>query len=160
MILKRIVIFRLLFYSSMILIVGTFLEANKSQDNELSVTPSHFMMHSTLAGQRFKLSGVIKHGSIAVKKGTLENKFIMTDFKNDIIVLFKGPLPPTFREGDMATVGGFLADVNNPSNFIATSVQANHEIQPDRWVGETNLDRVISINMIEPETDFEYTKMK
>jgi cytochrome c-type biogenesis protein CcmE len=85
-------------------------------------------MHSTLPGQRFKLSGVIKHGSIAVKKGTLENKFIMTDFKNDIIVLFKGPLPSTFREGDMASVGGFLADHKNPTNFIATSVAANHEI--------------------------------
>ena len=118
------------------------------------------MMHSTLAGQRFKLSGVIKHGSIAVKKGTLENKFVMTDFKNDITVLFKGPLPSTFREGDMATVGGFLVDPKNPTNFIATSVAANHEIQPDRWIGETNLDRVVSMNMVEPTTDFEYSKMK
>ena len=81
-----------------------------------------------MPGQRFKLSGVIKHGSIAVKKGTLDNKFIMTDFKNDIIVLFKGSLPPTFREGDMASVGGFLVDHKNPTNFIATNVQANHEI--------------------------------
>lgn len=86
------------------------------------------MMHSTLPGQRFKLSGVIKHGTIAVKKGTLENKFIMTDFKNDITVLFKGPLPSTFREGDMASCGGFLADPKNPTNFIGTSVSANHEI--------------------------------
>ena len=128
MILKRIVIFRLLFYSSLVLGFGTFLESNKAQDTQQSVTPSHFLMHSTLPSQRFKLSGVIKHGSIAVKKGTLENKFIMTDFKNDIIVLFKGPLPSTFREGDMASVGGFLVDPKNPTNFIATSVQANHEI--------------------------------
>jgi cytochrome c-type biogenesis protein CcmE len=122
MILRRIVIFRILFYSSAILIVGTFLEANKMQNSQQSVTPSHFLEHSTLPGQRFKLSGVIKHGSIAVKKGTLENKFIMTDFKNDIIVLFKGSLPPTFREGDMASVGGFLVDHKNPTNFIATNV--------------------------------------
>ena len=57
-----------------------------------------------------------------MKKGTLENKFIITDFKNDIIVLFKGPLPPTFREGDMASVGGFLTDPKNPTHFIATNV--------------------------------------
>ena len=80
------------------------------------------MMHSTLEGQRFKLSGVIKHGSISVKKGTLDNKFIMTDFKNDLIVLFRGALPQTFREGDMASVGGYLADIKNPTTFIATSV--------------------------------------
>ena len=57
-----------------------------------------------------------------MKKGTLENKFILTDFKNDLYVLYKGPLPATFREGDMATVGGFLADHKNPTCFIATNV--------------------------------------
>ena len=45
-----------------------------------------------------------------MKKGTLENKFVVTDFKNDIVVLYKGALPQAFREGDMASIGGFLAD--------------------------------------------------
>jgi hypothetical protein len=39
-------------------------------------------------------------------------------------------------------------------------VQANHEITPDKWLGESNIDRNVSINMIEAEEDFEYTKMK
>lgn len=84
----------------------------------------------------------------------------MTDFKNDMIVLFKGPLPVSFREGDMATVGGFLADHKSPTCFIGTTVQANHEIAPDKWLGESNIDRAVSINMVEAEDDFEYTKMK
>lgn len=75
-----------------------------------------------MAGQRFKLSGVVKHGSIEMKKGTLENKFTLTDFKNDVSVVYKGALPATFREGDMASVGGFLADHRNPTCFIGTSV--------------------------------------
>ncbi len=95
-----------------------------------------------------------------MKKGTLENKFVLTDFKNDIGVLFKGPLPATFREGDMASVGGFLADHKSPTCFIATSVSANHEISPDRWLGDSNVDRAVSINMIEASEDFEYTQMK
>ena len=148
-----------MFYSSLILLLGSFLEASKDQQNLQSVTPSYFMMHSTLPGQRFKLQGVIKHDSIKMKKGTLENKFTMTDFKNDITILFKGALPQTFREGDMATVGGFLSDPKNPTTFIATDVQANHDIEPDKWVGETSLDKMVSINMVEPTTDFEYTKM-
>ena len=98
MILKRIVVFRLLFYGTLILTVGTFLQANKALENTKSVTPSYFLLHSTLPGQRFKLSGVVKHGSIEMKKGTLENKFIITDFKNVLVVLYKGPLPATFRE--------------------------------------------------------------
>jgi cytochrome c-type biogenesis protein CcmE len=160
MVLKRIVIFRLLFYGTLILTVGTYLQANKQTENSLSITPSYFIIHSTLPGQRFKLSGVIKQGSIQMKKGTLENKFTLTDFKNDISVLYKGALPPTFREGDMASIGGFLADHKNPTCFIGTNVQANHEISPDRWLGESNIDRVTSLNMIETEEDFEYTKMK
>ena len=80
-------------------------------------------MHSTLPGMRFKLSGVIKHRSIAVKKGTLENKFIMTDFKNDLTVLFKGPLPPSFREGDMASVGGSPKPQNPVSVAIVNYLQ-------------------------------------
>lgn len=95
-----------------------------------------------------------------MKKGTLENRFLLTDFKNDIQVLYKGSLPATFREGDMSSVGGFLADHNNPTCFIATSVAANHDIAPDRWLGETNLDRTVSMNMVETKKDFEYTRMK
>lgn len=95
-----------------------------------------------------------------MKKGTLENKFVVTDFKNDIVVLYKGILPATFREGDMTAIGGFLADHQSPTNFIGTSVTANHDISPDRWLGETSLDRAISMNMIETDQDFEYTKMK
>ena len=162
MVLKRIVIFRLLFYGTLILTVGTFLSANKVEESSKSVTPAFFAMHQTLPGQRFKLSGVVKQGTIKMKKGTLENKFIVTDFKSDIAVLYKGPLPPAFREGDMTTIGGFLADHKNPTTFIGTSVAANHEISPDRWVGDTSVDRAMSLNMVAPtdEEDFEYTEMK
>jgi len=159
MILKRIVVFRLLFYGTVILTVGTYLSANKQTESNKTVSPSYFLAHATLPGQRFKLTGVIKHGTIEMKKGTLENRFIVTDFKNDITVLYKGALPPAFREGEMANIGGFLADHKNPSTFIGTNVAANHEIAPDRWIGEGNVDRQTSLNMIEPEEDFEYTKM-
>ncbi len=69
-------------------------------------------------------------------------------------------MPATFREGDMASVGGFLADHKNPTCFVGTNVQANHDIAPDKWLGETNMDRAVSMNMIETSKDFEYTKMK
>ena len=91
-----------------------------------------------------------------MKKGTLANKFVLTDFKNDITILNNGGLPATFREGDMATVGGFLTDHNNPTYFVATNVAANHDINPDKWVGNTNLDKTVSLNMVETKEDFEY----
>lgn len=50
MILKRIVVFRLLFYGSLILAVGTTLQANKNEETQQAITPSFFLMHSTLPG--------------------------------------------------------------------------------------------------------------
>ena len=117
-------------------------------------------MHKTIPGQRFKLSGVVKHGSIAIKKGTLENKFILTDFKHDIVVLYKGSLPPTFKEGNMMSVGGFLADENDPTLFVGTSVFANHDVSPDKWMGDSLVEKNTSLNMVEPTKDFEYVAMK
>ena len=60
----------------------------------------------------------------------------------------------------MTAVGGFLADHKNSNLFIGTSVAANHDIAPDRWLGKTSNDRFMSMNMIETDKDFEYTKMK
>ncbi len=59
----------------------------------------------------------------------------------------------------MASVGGFLADHKAPTCFVGTDVMANHDISPDRWVGDSALDRKVSINMVESIEDFEYTKM-
>ncbi len=60
----------------------------------------------------------------------------------------------------MATIGGFLADSKTPNCFVGTSVQANHEIAPDKWIGDTSVDKNTSMNLIETTEDMEYTKMK
>ena len=159
LILKRIVVFRLLFYGSLLLGVSTIINNSKSAEAERSVTPSYFLLHTPKPGERYKLSGVVKNGSIEIKKGTQDNRFVITDFKNDIQVMYKGSLPGTFREGDMTYIGGFLANPEDPTLFIGTSVQANHEISVDKYIGENNVDRMTSLNMIEPQVDFEYTKM-
>lgn len=159
LILKRIVVFRLMFYGSIILGVSTLINNVNTAEFERTVTPSYFIMHTPKPGERYRLSGIIKNGSIEMKKGTQDNKFIVTDFKNDINVMYKGTLPTTFREGDMTYLGGFLADPEDPTLFIGTSVTANHEISVDKYIGESNVDRIASLNMVEPKGDFEYTKM-
>lgn len=91
-----------------------------------------------------------------MKKGTLENKFIITDFKHDITVLYKGALPMSFKEGDMASVGGFIADHKAPNCFIGTNVSANHDIAPDKWLNDTKTDKRISINMVQNHDEDDY----
>ena len=102
----------------------------------------------------------MKHGSIEIKKGTLENKFLLTDFKNEIVILYKGAIPPSFKEGEMCTVGGYLADHKVPSIFIGTSVGVNHDIDVDKWVGDAGVDKNMSMNLIETDEDIIYTPMK
>ena len=58
------------------------------------------------------------------------------------------------------SVGGFLADENDPTLFVGTSVQANHDVNQDKWMGENFTDRNVSINMVEPIKDMEYVNMK
>jgi len=162
-ILKRIVVFRLLFYGSVMFIVSSSLAGYRMNEVSKTITPSFFVSHTTIKGQRFKLSGVIKTGSIEMKKGTLENKFVLTDFKNDMTVYYKGALPLSFKEGDVSIVGGFLSDPKNPTSFVATSVTSNHEITPEKWIGESAVEKVRSINMIQNignEFEEEYTQMK
>ena len=68
-----------------------------------------------------------------MKKGTLESKFKVTDFKNEIFVVFKGKLPTSFWEGDMVSISGFIADPESPDTFVATFVDSTHEIKEDKW---------------------------
>ena len=159
LILKRLVVFRLLFYGSLIMGVSTVLTNCTKLEQERTVTPSFFQLHTSEPGERYRMSGIIKNGSIEIKKGTSDNRFVLSDFRSDILVLYKGSLPYYFKEGDMAHIGGFLADPDDPTTFIATSVSGSHEISVDKYIGETNVDRMTSLNMIEPQTDFEYTKM-
>ncbi len=91
----------------------------------------------------------MKPGSIHLKRGTLEYKFVVTDFKNEIEVLFKGAMPPAFKEGDMAILGGFISDPRTAKTFIATNVTANHEIGANRYLKKTSVERKNSLNLVE-----------
>ena len=90
----------------------------------------------------------MKPGTIRIKPGTLEYRFTVTDFKNEIDVLYKGAMPVAFKEGDMAIMGGFLADPKTAKTFVATNVTANHEIGGNRYKGKTNLEKRASMTMV------------
>ena len=65
---------------------------------------------------------MVKKDSILVK--TKELKFIVTDFKNEINVIYSGAIPNLFEEGKGVVAEGFLKDKNF---FIATKILAKHD---------------------------------
>ena len=65
---------------------------------------------------------MVKENSITLEAKDL--KFIITDFKNEINVIFSGAVPNLFEEGKGVVAEGYLKDRNY---FIATKVLAKHD---------------------------------
>src|SRR5260370_19075437 len=68
------------------------------------------------AGERFRLGGMVTQGSVQRAPGSLEVRFLVTDFSHDVPVSYTGVLPDLFREG--AGVGA-PGGVCFPATFVA-----------------------------------------
>jgi cytochrome c-type biogenesis protein CcmE len=75
------------------------------------------------AGQRFRLGGMVANGSIEKTAGTLDVRFLVTDFKNSVWVTYNGILPDLFRDGQGVVVHGRMQD----TTFVADEVLAKHD---------------------------------
>ena len=69
-----------------------------------------------------RIGGMVKDGS--VKTHNNEIKFIITDFKNEIIVSYQGTVPALFAEGKGVVAEGKLKDKNF---FLAKRILAKHD---------------------------------
>ena len=65
---------------------------------------------------------MVKNDSISMK--TKEIKFVITDFKNEINVIYSGVVPNLFTEGKGVVAEGYLKD---RSFFLATKILAKHD---------------------------------
>ena len=73
------------------------------------VSPTDVIKNDSLMiGKKMRLGGMVKKNSILVNKK--EIKFIITDFKNEIIVSFKGSVPNLFSEEKGVIAEGELKD--------------------------------------------------
>ena len=75
-----------------------------------------------LKKNKIRVGGMVKNNSISVE--TEELNFIITDFKNEIIVTYSGVVPNLFAEGKGVVAEGYLKDKNF---FLATKILAKHD---------------------------------
>jgi cytochrome c-type biogenesis protein CcmE len=75
------------------------------------------------AGQYFRLGGMVTEGSVKRAPGSLEVRFVVTDFKHDVPVSYTGVLPDLFREGTGVVAHGHMQS----GTFIADEVLAKHD---------------------------------
>ena len=92
-------------------------------------SPSELLEKNDTDSQKVRLGGIVKKESI-YKEMVLENDFkiqkitfIVTDFKNEIQVNYKGILPDLFKEGQGVVVEGNYRD----NSFYAVNVLAKHD---------------------------------
>ena len=77
---------------------------------------------SKIEKKKIRVGGMVKNKSISVEMDKV--KFIITDFKNEINVIYSGLIPNLFAEGKGVVAEGFLKD---KSLFLATKILAKHD---------------------------------
>ena len=87
-------------------------------------TPSEVAEKQLATGQRFRLGGLVKAGSVKRGEGTTVS-FVITDKRSTLPVTYTGVLPDLFREGQgVVTEGKFVA---GSTTFVADTVLAKHD---------------------------------
>jgi cytochrome c-type biogenesis protein CcmE len=88
-------------------------------------TPTEISAGEVPQNQNFRIGGMVKMGSV-VKDGLdgAEVNFLATDFCNDVLVSFSGPLPDLFREGQGVVADGHIDD---RGIFQASQILAKHD---------------------------------
>jgi cytochrome c-type biogenesis protein CcmE len=76
------------------------------------------------SGQRFRLGGMVEKGTLKRQPGSLQVRFVVTDFKNSVPVTFDNVLPDLFREGAGVVAHGRL---DASGVFVADEVLAKHD---------------------------------
>ena len=85
-------------------------------------SPSEIKGLPELNKKKIRVGGMVKNKSISVQAEELN--FIITDFKNEIIVTYSGVVPNLFAEGKGVVAEGYLKDKNF---FLATKILAKHD---------------------------------
>jgi cytochrome c-type biogenesis protein CcmE len=105
--------------------------------------PSQVLAGDAPDGRTFRIGGMVTAGSLQRADGTLQVRFVVTDYRNSVPVRYEGLLPDLFREGQgviahgrMGEGGEFVADevlAKHDENYMPPEVaESLHEPQPAR----------------------------
>jgi cytochrome c-type biogenesis protein CcmE len=86
--------------------------------------PAEVKAGAVQPGKRFQLGGMVKAGSVQRRPGSLEVRFVVTDFAADVPVVYNRVLPDLFKESSGVTANGRL---NEDGVFVADEVLAKHD---------------------------------
>ncbi|MDB0045433.1 cytochrome c maturation protein CcmE [Candidatus Pelagibacter sp.] len=118
---KLRLVFLALILASVILTVFLVLQSLK-ENVVYFQSPSEIKSLIELNRKKIRVGGMVKEQSVFINSD--EVNFIITDFKNEINVVYSGAVPNLFAEGKGVVAEGFLKDKNY---FTATKILAKHD---------------------------------
>jgi len=109
--------------SLLTLILSVFLVIKSLEENVVYFqSPSEIKVLAEIEKKKIRVGGMVKNNSISIQ--AKEVKFIITDYKNEINVIYSGVLPNLFEEGKGVVAEGYLKDKNF---FLANKILAKHD---------------------------------
>ena len=106
-----------------ILSLSVFLILKSLEENVVYFqSPSEIKSLSSVDKKKIRIGGMVKDGSILIEEKYV--KFIVTDFKHEINVIYSGVIPNLFAENKGVVAEGFLKD---KSLFLASKILAKHD---------------------------------
>ena len=118
---KLRLVFLALILASVILTVFLVLQSLK-ENVVYFQSPSEIKSLIQLNKKKIRVGGMVKEQSVFINSD--EVNFIITDFENEINVVYSGAVPNLFAEGKGVVAEGFLKDKNY---FTATKILAKHD---------------------------------
>jgi cytochrome c-type biogenesis protein CcmE len=104
-------------------ILSTFLILQSLKENVVYFqSPSEIKDLKKIIKKKIRVGGMVKENSIIMNSDNIN--FVITDFKNEINVIYSGAIPNLFEEGKGVVAEGFLKDRNY---FSATKILAKHD---------------------------------
>ena len=118
---KRASLLAILLFTS---VIGIFLILNALNKNILYFnSPTDIKINQDINfDKKIRVGGMVKKNTLKIKDQ--EIRFIITDFKNEIKVSFRGTVPNLFSEEQGAVVEGIL---NDKKYLIADRILAKHD---------------------------------
>lgn len=86
--------------------------------------PSQVASGDAPTGERFRLGGMVKPGTVDRRAGSLDMSFVVTDFQRDVPVRYSGVVPDLFRENQGVVAHGRLG---SDGVFVADEILAKHD---------------------------------
>jgi len=129
---SRAGLYRFLVVCAGIHIVATF--SGSMMEREVMMNVSDYYTNMGVKdNELFKMYGVLQKGSLQMKRGSLDAKFILTDFKNQVEVVYNGVNKFEFKEGETIVITGYTPDVKKKNHIICVDYMTKHGMEVDSW---------------------------